>query len=76
MFTAVFINQAFMNTMGSSKPNTTSRNPNWSQCLQCVAIDRAVAARSDFFAQCFDSIAMIRPTLQALQNFQVDCFHS
>jgi len=54
MFTAVFINQAFMNIFGSFKPNTTPRDPNWSQCLQCVAIDRAVPARSDFLAQCFE----------------------
>jgi len=54
MFTAVFINQAFMNTFGSFKQNRTSQDPNWSQCLQFVAIDRAVPARSDFFAQCFE----------------------
>ena len=54
MFTAVFINQAFMNTLGSFKPNTISPDPNWGKCLQCVAIDRAVPARSNVCAQCFE----------------------
>ncbi|KAG2150555.1 phospholipase B [Suillus clintonianus] len=53
MFTAVFINQAFWNTLGGFKPNTTSPDPNWGKCLQCVAIDRAVTLRSDFCSQCF-----------------------
>jgi len=54
MFTAVFINQAFTNTLGGFKPNTTSPDPNWGQCLKCAAIDRAVPVRSDFCAQCFE----------------------
>ncbi|KAG0707370.1 phospholipase B [Suillus ampliporus] len=53
MFTAVFINQAFWNTLGGFKPNTTSADPDWGKCLQCAAIDRAVTARSDFCSQCF-----------------------
>lgn len=53
LFTAVFINQAFSNTLGGFKPNTTSPDPNWGQCLQCAAIDRAVNPRSDFCSQCF-----------------------
>ncbi|OJA08670.1 hypothetical protein AZE42_01184 [Rhizopogon vesiculosus] len=36
MFTAVFINQAFMNTLGGFKPNTTSPDPNWGQCLKLL----------------------------------------
>ncbi|KAG1808830.1 hypothetical protein EV424DRAFT_1424372, partial [Suillus variegatus] len=39
MFTAVFINQAFWNTLG--------------RCLQCAAIDRAVTPRSDICSHCF-----------------------
>ncbi|KAH7888717.1 phospholipase B [Phlebopus sp. FC_14] len=59
LFTAVFINQAFSNTLGGFKPNTTSPDPNWGRCLQCGALDRArlklipVPARSEFCAQCF-----------------------
>ncbi|KAG2146011.1 phospholipase B [Suillus bovinus] len=52
-FTAVFINQAFSNTLGGFEPNTTSPDPYWGQCLQCAAIDRAVTLRSDFCSQCF-----------------------
>ncbi|KAG1895501.1 phospholipase B [Suillus fuscotomentosus] len=52
-FTAVFINQAFWNTLGGFKPNTTSSDPNWGRCLQCAAIDRAVTPRSDICSQCF-----------------------
>lgn len=54
MFTAMFINQVFKNTWGGFKPNTTSPDPNWGKCLKCAAIDRAVHARSDFCAQCFE----------------------
>lgn len=53
LFTAVFINQAFGNTLGGFKPNTNSPDPDWGQCLQCAAIDRAVTLRSDFCSQCF-----------------------
>jgi lysophospholipase len=53
LFTAVFINQAFWNTLGGFKPNTTSPDPDWGQCLQCAAIDRAVTLRSDFCSRCF-----------------------
>jgi len=53
LFTAVFINQAFGNTLGGFEPNTTSPDPNWGRCLQCAAIDRAVTLRSDFCSQCF-----------------------
>jgi lysophospholipase len=49
----VFINQAFENTLGGFKPNTNLPDPNWGRCLKCAAIDRAVPARSDFCAQCF-----------------------
>ncbi|KAH0827839.1 phospholipase B [Lanmaoa asiatica] len=57
--TAVFINQAFQNTLGGFKPNTNSPDPNWGRCLQCAALDRArlrftpPPQRSDFCAQCF-----------------------
>lgn len=58
--TAVLINQAFQNTLGGFTPNTTSPDPNWGQCLQCAALDRArlglpppVPPRSDICAQCF-----------------------
>jgi lysophospholipase len=56
---AVFINQAFHNTLGGFKPNTTSPDPNWGTCLQCAALDRArlkltpVLPRSDVCTQCF-----------------------
>ncbi|KIJ18736.1 hypothetical protein PAXINDRAFT_129113 [Paxillus involutus ATCC 200175] len=59
LFTAVLINQAFQNTLGGFKPNTTSPDPNWGKCLQCAALDRArlkltpILERSDFCAQCF-----------------------
>ncbi|KAG1723798.1 phospholipase B [Suillus lakei] len=53
MFTAVFINQAFGNTLGGFEPNTTLSDPDWGQCLQCAAVDRAVTVRSDFCSQCF-----------------------
>ncbi|KAG2339744.1 hypothetical protein BDR05DRAFT_574422 [Suillus weaverae] len=53
MFTAVFINQAFWNTLRGFEPNTTSPDPDWGQCLQCAAIDRAVSLRSKFYSQCF-----------------------
>ncbi|KAF9241566.1 phospholipase B [Melanogaster broomeanus] len=59
IFTAVFINQVFQNTMGGFKPNTTSPDPNWGKCLQCAALDRArlkvtpILGRSDYCAQCF-----------------------
>lgn len=53
LFTAVFINQAFRNTLGGFKPNTTSPDPDWGRCLQCAAIDRAVTLRSDFCSRCF-----------------------
>ncbi|KAF8554177.1 phospholipase B [Imleria badia] len=57
--TAVFINQAFQNTLGGFKPNTTSPDPNWPKCLQCAALDRArlkltpPPPRSDVCTQCF-----------------------
>ncbi|KAF9227378.1 phospholipase B [Gyrodon lividus] len=59
LFTAVFVNQAFHNTLGGFQPNMTSPDPNWGKCLQCAALDRArlkltpVLRRSDFCAQCF-----------------------
>lgn len=55
----MFINQAFQNTLGGFKPNTTSPDPNWGKCLQCAALDRArfklipVPPRSSFCTQCF-----------------------
>jgi len=57
--TTVFINQAFQNTLGGFKPNTTSPDPGWGKCLQCAALDRArlkltpPPQRSDTCAQCF-----------------------
>ncbi|KAH7910589.1 phospholipase B [Hygrophoropsis aurantiaca] len=59
LFTAVFINQAFTNTLGGFEPNTTQPDPNFGKCLQCAAIDRArykvssTPKRSDLCAQCF-----------------------
>ncbi|KAG1777495.1 hypothetical protein EV702DRAFT_263789 [Suillus placidus] len=53
MFTAVFIDQAFWNTLGVFEPNTTSPGLDWGQCLQCAAVDRAVTLRSKFCSQCF-----------------------
>ncbi|KAG9316593.1 phospholipase B [Chiua virens] len=57
--TAVFINQAFQNTLDGFVPNTTAPDPNWGRCLQCAALDRArlkltpPPPRSGFCTGCF-----------------------
>lgn len=57
--TAVFISQAFQNTLGGFQPNNTSPDPNWGYCLQCAALDRArfklipALPRSNVCTQCF-----------------------
>ncbi|KAH7919355.1 phospholipase B [Leucogyrophana mollusca] len=59
LFTAVFLNQAFANTLGGFVPNTTDADPNFGKCLQCAAIDRArykaspTPSRSDVCTTCF-----------------------
>jgi len=57
--TQLFLDQIHANTIGGFLPNTTSPDPNFGKCLQCVAIDRAryraspTIDRSAFCTQCF-----------------------
>jgi lysophospholipase len=58
-YTELFLDQVHANAIGGFMPNTSSPDPNFGKCMQCVAIDRArykmnsLLERSSFCAQCF-----------------------
>ena len=57
--TELFLDQVHANVLGGFMPNTNSPDPNFGNCLQCIAIDRAryqvkpPVARSSICTQCF-----------------------
>jgi lysophospholipase len=58
LHTRLFVDQVHANIIGGFVPNTDSPDPNFGNCLQCIAIDRArynvnpPLARSSICTQC------------------------